>query len=339
MHTDTEIFVIAEIGHNHQGKIENAKELINQAKLAGANAVKLQKRDNKKLYTEEFFNQTYNNPNSYGKTYGEHREALEFNKDQYIELIDYSKKINIEFFATPFDFESVDFLENLNMPFYKIASADLTNTPLQQRIARTNKPIFLSTGGGSLNDVQRAVDNILKINKNLTVLHCTAAYPAPLEDMNLAVIKKYKEMFKGLRVGLSDHENGIDAGVIAYMLGARVFEKHFTLNRANKGTDQSFSLEPQGLSKFVRNLHRVDKMIGSGEKKLLESEKKPLYKMKKSIVANKKLKIGHVLKYEDLSFKSPGGGLEPYKHNEVVGKKIITELNVEDKILFEHLKQ
>ncbi len=337
MFSKSKTFVIAEIGHNHQGKIENAKELIKQAKLAGASAVKLQKRNNRSLYTKDFFNQIYDNPNSYGKTYGEHREALEFDKNQFIELIEFSKNIKIDLFATPFDFPSVDFLESLNMPYYKIASADLTNIPLQERIAKTNKPIFLSTGGGTFEDVERAVNNILKINKNLTVLHCTAAYPAPIEDMNLAVIKKYKEKFKGLRLGLSDHENGIDAGVLAYMLGATVFEKHFTLNRANKGTDHAFSLEPEGLKKFIRNLNRVDVMIGSDEKVLLESEKKPLFKMKKSIVLNKSLKSGHKLKMEDLDFKSPGGGMEPYEYSKILGKRILKDLEEETLILPEHL--
>ena len=173
------------------------------------------------------------------------------------------------------------------MPAYKIASADLTNSPLQEEIVKLLKPIFLSTGGGTMEDIRRASDLILKYNNNLTILHCTASYPARLEDMNLAVIKTLKKEFKNLRIGLSDHENGIDAGVIAYMLGARAFEKHFTLNHANKGTDHAFSLEPIGLVKFVRNIKRVEVMMGSENKKLLEAEKKPLFKMKKSIVVKK----------------------------------------------------
>ena len=228
-----EIFVIAEIGHNHQGNINIAKKLISEAKLAGANAVKFQKRDNKNLYTKKFYNSVYDNPNSFGETYGKHREALELNKKQYKELIRFSKKIGIKLFATPFDFKSVDFLTELKMPFYKIASADLTNTPLQEYIAKKNKPIFLSTGGGNMLDVNRAVKNILKFNKKLSILHCTASYPAMIEDMNLNVISEYRKKFPNIKIGLSDHENGIDASTIAYMLGARVFDKHFTLISAN----------------------------------------------------------------------------------------------------------
>jgi len=331
------IFIIAEIGHNHQGSIDIAFDLIKEAKICGADAVKLQKRDNKKLYTKSFYNSKYDHRNSYGETYGQHRDFLEFDLIQYKELQAYAKELKIDFFATPFDLPSVEFLEKIDIPFYKISSADLTNKPLQIEIAKLGKPLIQSTGGGTLLDVKRAVETISNINKNLTILHCTASYPAEIEDMNLSVIQSYKKEFKNFRIGLSDHENGIDAAPIAYMLGARTFEKHFTLNRANKGTDHAFSLEPQGLSKLVRNLHRIDKMLGSSEKKLLENEKKPLFKMKKSIVANRNLAPGHVLKYEDLAFKSPGGGLEPYKFGEIIGKKIISEINEDDIISLNNL--
>ena len=333
-----DVYVIAEIGHNHQGDILKAKELFSQAKICGANAVKLQKRNNKELYVKSFYDLPYDNPNSYGKTYGEHREALEFSKEQYLHLQQHAKNLEIDFFATPFDFSSVDFLEELNMPFYKIASADLNNLPLQEYIAKKSKPIFLSTGGGTLEDVKRAVNWILRFNKKLTLLHCTASYPCNIEDMNLSVISTFKKEFPDLIIGLSDHENGIDASVIAYMLGARVFEKHFTLNRASKGTDHSFSLEPNGLYKFVRNLKRIDKMIGSGQKTLLESEKKPLYKMKKSIVARKKLNSGHLLTMEDIEFRSPGNGIDPYRYNEILGKRIKKDIEYQDIILLENLE-
>lgn len=333
-----ELYIVAEVGHNHKGSIEEAKKLFLVAKTAGVNAVKLQKRDNKSLYTKKFYNLAYDNPNSYGDTYGKHRDALEFDFDQYKELQDYAKSIDIDFFATPFDINSANFLERLDMPAYKLASADLTNSPLQEAVAKLSKPMFLSTGGGTMDDIKRAADLILKYNSNLTILHCTASYPVSINDMNLSVITTLKKEFKDLRIGLSDHENGIDAGVIAYMLGARAFEKHFTLDRGQKGTDHSFSLEPVGLQKFVRNIKRVDIMLGDGEKKLLENEKKSLFKMKKSIVAKKDLKANHIINFEDLSFKSPGGGLEPYKHIDIVGKKLKDDINEEDLILLENLK-
>ena len=331
-------FVIAEIGHNHKGSVKIAKNLFLSAKNCGASAVKLQKRSNKNLYTKNFFNSIYDNKNSYGKTYGEHREFLEFSESQYLELIEYSKEIGITFFATPFDFESIAFLEKLNFPAYKIASADLINTPLQTKIAETKKPIFLSTGGGSFEDIERAYENITKINKNLIILHCTASYPALPKDMNLNVIPELVKRYSDMVIGLSDHENGIDAASIAYMLGARVFEKHFTLDRSWKGTDHPFSLEPQGLEKMIRNLKRIPLMLGSNNKKLLECEKKPLNKMYKSIVSANDLKKSHVLSYKDLAFKSPGGGLKPYQYNLLINKKIKKDLKKDDLITLDCLE-
>ena len=334
---DSKFYLIAEIGHNHQGNLKQAFELIKKAKEAGANAVKLQKRDNKSLYTKTFFNEKYDNRNSYGETYGLHREALEFGKNEYIELQNYAKEINIDLFATPFDLKSLNFLNELNMPAFKIASADLRNTILQTEIAKLKKPIFLSTGGGTLDDVKRARDNICKYNNNLAILHCTASYPAEIADMNLNVIKTYLKEFPNNVIGLSDHENGIDAAPIAYMLGARVFEKHFTLNRALKGTDHTFSLEPVGLNKLVRNLKRINPMLGSNEKKFLESEKKPIFKMEKSVVTNKSLIQGHKLTLKDLAIKSPGGGLPPYKLESLVGKTLRKNLTEEEIIKLEDL--
>ena len=334
----SKFYLIAEIGHNHMGSLKLAKEMFRQAKLCGADAVKLQKRDNKNLYTQKFYNEAYNHKNSYGKTYGTHREKLEFNLNQYRELSKFAKKIKIDFFATPFDIHSVKFLEKIKMKCYKIASADILNTPLQIAIAKTKKPIILSTGGANLDDVKRAVLNITKYNKNLCVLQCTASYPANWSDMNLRVIETYKKTFKKNVVGLSDHEAGIEAATIAYLLGARIFEKHFTLNRASKGTDHSFSLEPEGLRKVKRNLDRVPLLLGSNVKKKLNSEKAPLYKMEKSIVANKTITKGEKLTLKNITFKSPGGGMPPYKIKDIIGKKSLKNLNTDDLILEKNIK-
>jgi sialic acid synthase len=320
-------FVIAEIGCNHQGSVEKALDLIKSAKQCGADAVKFQKRNNKTLFTKELYNSPYDNRNSYGETYGEHREYLEFGKEEYKVLQDLCKEIDIHFFATPFDFESVDFLSEFDLPAYKIASADMTHTPLLEYVAQLNKPIILSTGGGSINDVIRAVDTILPINDELVILHCTSSYPALYHDMNLNVITKLIRKFPNQIIGLSDHENGAHAASLAYQLGARVFEKHFTLNRAWKGTDHSFSLEPRGLTKLIRNLSRIPGLLGDGEKKLLPCEEKPLYKMRKSIVANKNLKEGTTLDLEHFDYKCPGSGLEPYKIYRILGSKLKSDVN------------
>lgn len=333
-----DVFVIAEIGHNHQGSLDMARAMFLAAKNAGADAVKLQKRNNRTLFTKALYNQPYDNENSYGATYGEHREALEFKREEYVELQRYAKELGLMFFATPFDFESVDFLAELSMPAYKIASADLNNIPLQKYIAKLGKPIFLSTGGGTMADIRRACSAILELNPLLTILHCTAAYPVDAQDMNLSVIPSLMAEFPKQAIGLSDHENGIDAASIAYMLGARVFEKHFTLNRAFRGSDHSFSLEPEGLRKMIRNLNRIPVMLGDGKKWILESEKKPLKKMSKSLVASRNLSPGHRLTEKDVAIKSPSGGLPPFELERVLGKSLRVALAEDDFILLDSLE-
>lgn len=321
-------YVIAEIGHNHQGNIENCKKLFLEAKLCGANAVKLQKRNNKKLYTKKFYNSPYDNPNSYGKTYGLHREFLEFDKNQYFELKKYAKEINITFFATPFDFDSVDFLEEINLPFYKIASADITNLPLIEYVAKKNKPIIISTGGCEEKDVERAYDYLKKINSEFALLHCVSSYPTPPELVNLDLIPYYKNKFNCI-VGFSSHDNGMAISLAAYIKGARIIEKHFTLDRSLKGTDHPMSLAPSGLRKLVKDLKKIDKANGDGKKILLENEKNPIKKMAKKIVASKSLKKGTIIEFSSMEFKSPGDGLPPYIAYELVGKKLNKDVNYE----------
>ncbi|MDD5551515.1 MAG: N-acetylneuraminate synthase family protein, partial [Candidatus Omnitrophica bacterium] len=278
-----EAYVIAEIGSNHGGNLERCKEMFKVAKECGAQAVKLQKRDNKTLFTPKLYNQPYINENSYGDTYGAHREALEFDFEQYKELKAYAKELNITFFATAFDFPSVDFLEKLGVPCYKIASGDLLNTPLQRYIAQTKKPVFLSTGGGTFDDISRAYDTIYPINKDLVLMQCTASYPCSPENMYLGVLTQFSHRYFNVLYGLSDHYAGKLMSPIAYVLGARVFEKHFTLSHTWKGTDQAFSLEPEALGKLVRDLKHVQLAMKEG-KFLLDCEKKPLYKMGKKLV-------------------------------------------------------
>ena len=336
---DTDGYVIAEIGHNHQGSVETAKKMFDVARECGVNAVKLQKRDNKTLFTRELYSAPYLTANSYGDTYGAHREALEFNKEQYVELKDYAEEIGIVLFGTAFDMPSVDFLNDLEMPFFKIASADLTNIPLLQHVAETGKPILLSTGGGSLEDVQRAYDAIMPINKQLCVLQCTASYPIEdYRDMNLRVIETYRSIFPDSVIGLSDHESGIAMALVAFALGARIIEKHFTLNRAWHGTDHAFSLSPVGLKRVVRNLKRANLALGNGKKECLANEEKPILKMSKKLVAARNLEAGHVLRLEDVAIKSPGDGLRPYELVNVVGKTLQVSLMEDDNISFEILK-
>jgi N-acetylneuraminate synthase/sialic acid synthase len=292
----TPCYVIAEIGHNHQGSVAKARELFREAKLAGAHAVKLQKRDNRTLYTRAAYDKPYDNENSFGATYGEHRE----------------------------------FLEEIDIPVYKVASADLTNTPLLTAIAELGKPMIISTGGAEFDDVRRAYDAIMPINPQLAILQCTAGYPAAFEELDLGVISTYRERFPEAVIGFSSHDNGIAMPVAAYMLGARIVEKHFTLNRAMKGTDHAFSLEPVGLRKLVRDLDRTFKAMGNGQKKIYESEKAPIVKMGKSLVVARDLPSGHVLTSADIVMKSPGGGIPPYELDAVLGMVTTRALHEDD---------
>lgn len=334
----SDCYVIAEIGHNHQGNLETAKKLFREAKEAGADAAKLQKRDNRSLFTREMYNKPYDNENSYGATYGEHREALEFGESEYKELQQYAKELGIAFFATAFDFKSADFLARLDMPAFKMASGDLTNIPLLKHVAQYQKPMILSTGGGTLDDVRRAYAAVMPINPQFCVLQCTAGYPPEFEQLNLNVITTFREEFPDIVIGLSSHDSGIAMALVAYVMGARVVEKHFTLNRAMKGTDHAFSLEPVGLRKMVRDLRRARIAFGDGVKVTYPTEKSPLLKMAKKLVAARDVPAGHVLTREDVEIKSPSDGLPPYELENVLGRRTKVALVLDENILFEHLE-
>ena len=335
---DSDCYVIAEIGNNHQGNLQKAKEMFKAAKECGVDAVKLQKRDNKSLLTRAAYDKPYENENSFGATYGEHREALEFGRIEYVELKKYAEELGLTMFSTAFDIKSADFLAELDMPLYKVASGDLKNTPLLKHIAKIGKPMIISTGGGTMEDVQRAYEAIMPINPQLCILQCTASYPAEPQDLNLRVITTYREKFPDVVIGLSDHENGIAMAVAAYVLGSRVVEQHFTLNHTWKGTDHAFSLEPIGMRKLVRDLRRVRAALGDGEKKIYPSELNPICKMGKKLVASRDLKTGQKLTQDDIAIKSPSDGIPPYELDNVIGKVLTKDLLEDDNFSFEILK-
>jgi sialic acid synthase len=324
---DGDCYVIAEIGHNHQGDVEKAKDLIRSARDCGVDAVKLQKRDNRTLFTRDFYEAPYDNENSFGPTYGAHREALELDRDEWMELQRHARELGVTLFATAFDSPSADFLADLDVPAFKIASADIVNTPLLRHVAQLGKPMLLPTGGATLEDVDRAVETIVPVNTQLCVMQCTASYPADVAELNLGVITVLRERYPELVIGLSDHQDGIAMALVAHMLGARVIEKHFTLSHTWKGTDHAFSLMPEGMRKLVRDLRRVRVAIGDGVKRRYESEERPLEKMGKKLVAARELPEGHELGPEDVAIRSPaGGGLPPYEYDNVVGRRLARPL-------------
>ncbi|HEX2042304.1 MAG TPA: N-acetylneuraminate synthase family protein [Acidimicrobiales bacterium] len=334
---DTDCWVIAEIGHNHQGSVEKCKALFDAAKEAGASAVKLQKRENRSLYTREAFDRPYDHENSFGATYGEHREALEFGWDEYHELKQYAKELDITFFATAFDVPSVDFLAELDVPAIKIASGDLKSLYLLEYAARLGKPLIVSTGVATIDDVQRAYDTIMPINPQFCLLQCTAAYPPEFDQLDLRVIETFRQRFPDVVIGFSSHDNGIAMAMVAYTLGARVVEKHFTLNRALKGTDHAFSLEPVGMRKLVRDLRRARVAMGTGEKRVHPSEVSAGVKMGKKIVARHDLLAGQVLELKDVAMKSPGDGLSPDHLSDVLGRTVQQPLFADDAVTYDVL--
>ena len=336
---DSECFVIAEIGHNHQGSVDTAKRMFRVAEYCGADAVKLQKRDNRSLFTDELFNKPYENENSFGVTYGTHREALEFGREEYMELQEYAHDLGLEFFATAFDPPSVDFLEELDVPAYKVASADIRNLPLLRRLAGTGKPMIISTGGASLDDVRRAYNVARSGTPDVAVLQCTAGYPAAWSEIDLRVIETYRATFPEAVIGLSSHDNGIAIPLASYMLGARVIEKHFTLDRTMRGSDHSFSLEPQGLQKMIRDLRRARVALGDGRKKVYESEQVPLTKMAKKLVAASDLEEGHVLTPADIAVKSPGDGCCPSNFDRFVGARLKRSVARDEDLDFDFVEE
>ena len=330
-------FVIAEVGHNHGGDVAACKQIFQAAKYAGVSAVKLQKRDNRSLYTRDFYDSAYNSENAYGPTYGAHREALEFDAAQYRELKEFAESLDLVFFATAFDLPSVDFLERLGVPCYKVASGDITNIPLLRYIASTGKPMIISTGAATLDDVRRAHDEVMPTNQDVAILHCTAEYPSDHRDMNLSVVQTYLREFPDAVIGLSDHDNGIAMSLVAYVMGARVLEKHFTLNRAWKGTDHAFSLEPEGMRKLVRDVRRTGLAMGDGVKRVYEKEQPARIKMAKKIVAARDLPAGHVLGADDLAYKSPGDGMPPYEDVLLHGKALTRAVREDEALTLDHV--
>lgn len=283
---DQPCYVIAELGHNHGGSVKTAHRLIRAAASAGADAVKFQKRDNATLYSSELLAQPYDNENSYGKTYGEHRAALEFGHDEFVYCIGSAYGRSITWFATAFDEASADFLMELEVPAIKIASGGLTDTALLSHVGGLGVPIILSTGGGDWGDVDTAVDVLTRAGASFALLHCTATYPVlQWSELNLLTIVEMRARYPEVVIGWSGHDSGIAMALVAYAYGARIIEKHFTLNRAMKGTDHAFSLEPAGLTKMCRDLKRAHEAKGDGVKRWYESERKPIAKMRRVLTS------------------------------------------------------
>lgn len=315
-------YIIAEIGQNHNGDMEMAKQLIDMAVSCGASAVKFQKRDIPSELTKEAYDKIYDSPNSFGRTYGEHRIALEFDEEQHKELNQYALARGIPYFCTPCDVPSVEMMERIGVPFYKIASRDLTNIPTLEAIARTGKPVIISTGMASIEDIDDALNTLGRDRKDIIILQCISQYPADIDKINLSVMKTLKEKY-GKITGFSDHTPGIIASVAAAVMGAAVIEKHITLSRAMKGSDQAGSLEEQGLRLMIKYIRECELAVGDGEKVVDPATEAAKIKLARSLTSKIDLQPGTVLTEEMLCLKSPGDGLLWREREKIIGKTVL----------------
>lgn len=278
---DEPCYVIAELGNNHGGDLTTAIHLIDAAAQAGADAIKLQLRHNETLYSRALLDQPYDNPHSYGETYGSHRAALELGRADLERLQVVARDRHMAYCATAFDERSADTLATMGVDAIKIASGGLTDVALLTHVARLGIPIILSTGGGTFADVENAVSTICTHHSRLALLHCTASYPCAFDELNLRCIPALSERYPHLVIGWSCHVHNISMAMQAHAYGARIIETHFTLNRSMKGTDHAFSMEPATLTKLCKDLGRAHVAAGDGVKRYYESERKPIAKMRR----------------------------------------------------------
>ncbi len=329
------ITIIAEAGVNHNGSMELAKKMVEKAKEAGANYIKFQTFQPEKLVSKYADKAEYQK-----KTTGSEESQLEMLKklaltqEDFRELKDYCEQVGIGFISTPFDLESIDFLESLDMDFWKIPSGEITNLPYLIKIAKTGRPIVMSTGMCQMEEIEDALTWLKNSGAGeITLLHCNTQYPTPMEDVNLNAMQSLKRQFR-LSVGYSDHTQGIEVPIAAAALGATVIEKHFTLDQKMEGPDHRASLEPEELAAMVRGIRNIEKALGSGEKGVTSSEMANRGVARKSIVAARSIQEGEQFGEDNLTVKRPGNGISPMSWFEVLGKTAKRDY-IEDELISE----
>jgi len=325
-------FIIAEAGVNHNGSTDIAKKLIDAAKDSNADAIKFQTFVTENIVCKNTKKAPYQDKNSLkNQTQYEMLKSLELSKTQHIQIFEYCYSKKIKFLSTPFDEDSVDFLNKLGLDIYKISSGDITNYPLLLKIAKLKKKIILSTGMSYLDEVTSAVNLILKNGtkkNNLSILHATSAYPCSYNEVNLLSMitlhKKYK-----LNFGYSDHTNGISIPIAAVSLGAKIIEKHLTLNKNMKGPDHKASLTPIEFKKMVSEIRNIEFAIGNDKKIPSKSEKKNIKFARKYIVASRKINKGDIFTNQNITTKRSGGGINPMKWNNIIGKRANQDFEID----------
>lgn len=319
----SKVFIIAEAGVNHNGSINLAKKLIDAAADAGADAVKFQTFKADRLATKLAHKADYQKSNtSVNESQYEMLKKLELDEDMHKAIIEHCKQKQIMFLSSAFDNESVDMLNNFGMALFKIPSGEITNLPYLKHVGCLKKPIILSSGMSDLGDIKNALDVLIEcgVSKDqLTVLHATTEYPCPIEEVNISAMQTISINF-GVKVGYSDHTNGIEVSIAAVALGACVIEKHFTLDQTMEGPDHKASIEPNEFKSMVRAIRNIEKALGDGIKKPSKSEIKNMAISRKSIVALRVIKSGEIFSVANLAVKRPGTGISPMDLNKIIGK-------------------
>lgn len=331
------VLVIAEAGVNHNGDVDVAKRLVNAAAEAGADLVKFQTFKAEKIASSSAKKaryQVHNEGDAEGGSQLDMLRRLELSESDHATLVAHCAARGIGFFSTGFDLDSLEFLNGLGIPLFKVPSGEITNLPYLRRVASYGKDLILSTGMASMGEIEAAIDAIeaagLPRNR-VTVLHCTTEYPAPFEEVNLRAMNTIGRAF-GVRVGYSDHTQGIEVSLAAVALGAIVIEKHFTLDRRLPGPDHAASLEPDELSALVRGIRRIEMALGQHRKFLTFSEAANVAAARKSIVAARPILSGDVFSDANLTAKRPGTGISPMRWDEVVGRSAPRDFAMDEEI-------
>jgi N,N'-diacetyllegionaminate synthase len=328
------VYIIAEAGVNHNGSIKLAKKMVDNAQKAGADCIKFQTFISKNIVTKTAKKAEYQKQQTHSnESQLDMLSKLELSFAEFVELNRYCKQKKIEFLSTAFDFDSIDFLNKLDMNRWKIASGDLTNLPLLIKIAELHRPVILSTGMSTMEEIKAAITALRENGSGeITLLHCTTEYPTPYEDVNLHAMQTIKDQFN-VAVGYSDHTNGIEISIAAVAMGATVIEKHFTLDRNMEGPDHKASLEPHELKAMVDAIRNVEKAMGNGEKKPAESEVKNIPIARKSIIASCRIKKGDLFTEDNLAVKRPGSGISPMRWFEVLGQRAAKDFEEDELIV------
>ena len=330
---DREAYIVVDIGHNWAGSMSKMIDMIDTAKVNGADAVKFQTRHPREVYSKAEFNRSSDNPQWMANTYGVHREMLEPTYLQWEQIFQHCRDIGITAFSTPFDFLSADLLHSLDVPAFKIASGDATNIPLIEYVAAFGKPMIISTGGCEIEDVDRIVAAMEPTETPFALLQCSCIYPAPDEVLNLRVVSQYRERYGNICTGLSTHNYEIAPTLAAFALGGRIFEHHYTNDRGWKGTDNHFSLTPDMLQSLRTGLDSIHSALGDGRKRQFLIERDYTVERRKSLYWKRALSEGDIAVRSDVAILCPGDGdFQPYDLDLVVGSVVITDVKAEEAV-------